>query len=293
MEITQDMPTLPIDLQDSVLLNSPNIGQISEALSKAQSEIKLSEKDAVNPHFRSAYSTLSSSMKAAKEATSKYGLAIIQAADFKGGLVTVVTLLSHKSEQWFKNILRLPVAKTDIHSIKSAVTYGRRIGYDGLLGIAPTDDSEDDGNAGSTHPNTEDIVNQKEAKKLRAKMNKAFQACKKMPELEKKAKELKGTEYGFWDKPTYHGNGETFGNLYLTHKDRIGSDEARHSEEGHADWRDMLGKVDAGNFHNMLDHYRKDADRQTTENELALQVRAQELGLWDEHNQSFMELEAE
>ncbi len=273
---------------NNVLLTSESIGQISEALSKAQSEITLAEKDGINPHFRSNYNTLSSSHKAGRGPASKNGLAITQASGFSGGLVTVTTLLSHKSNEWFKNILTLPVQKNDIHTIKSTITYGRRIGYDGILGIAPGDD-EDDGNAGSTAPNADEIKNQKEMKKLRAKMNKALLACTKMSELEKVAREYKSDTYGFWEKPTFVTPGETFGKIYLTHKDRIGNIEAKYNEEGHESWRKMLLKVDSGNFHNYLSNYRTDLERQTEENETALQNRAMDLGLWDNHNEIFME----
>ena len=293
MDTTTHTPGQMLLAQDSVLLTSESIGEISDALSKAQSEITMSEKDGINTFFKnSTYSTLSSSFRASKKATSKYGLAVIQASGFTEGQVTVVTLLTHKSNQWIKNILRLPIQKIDIHTIKSTVTYGRRIGYDGVLGIAPGDD-EDDGNAGASQGSAEDILNQKEMKKLRAKMNKVFKECKTMDDLENKARDFKADTYGFWEKATFVSQGETFGKLYLTHKDRLGNEEVRYSKEGHDNWKEILRKVDAGNFHNYLSNYRSDSKRHTDENDIALQEHAQALGLWDEHTGAFIEGEAE
>jgi len=275
-------------INESVLLTSGSIGQISEALAKAQSEITMSEKDGVNPHFKSSYSTLSSSLKAGKGPASKNGLAVIQASGYSGGQVTVQTLLSHKSNEWLMNILKLPVHKNDIHTIKSTITYGRRIGYDGILGIAPGDD-DDDGNEGAKNPtNPHEITKMKDAKKLRTKINSAFKACTKMGELENLAREFKGDRYGFWEEPTFTNPGETFGKIYLTHKDRIGNEEARYSEEGHEKWRVLLYKVDAGNFLNYLKNYQQDERRQNSANDEALQNRAQDLGMWDEHTKTFM-----
>lgn len=275
-------------IQESVLSTSQEIGIISEALSKAQAEIEMSEKDATNPHFKSLYSTLSSSIKAGKPAATRNGLAVVQASGFTAGIVTVTTLLTHKSNQWLKNVLSLPVHKTDIHTIKSAITYGRRIGYDGILGIAPGD-SDDDGNAGAAPPTAEEKKNQTAARKLRAKMNKAFSECQDMKQLEDRARDFKKNTYGFWDMATFVNEGETFGKLYLTHKDRIGNTEARYNEQGQIDWRNMLSDIkDAAEFTTVLKNYQSDLNRQTQENEVALQVVAQDLGLWDEHTQKFM-----
>ena len=56
-------------------------------------------------------------------------------------------MLIHKSGQWIKSEVRMPIGgKKDAHAIGSACTYGRRYGLSAISGVAQYDD---DGNSNS------------------------------------------------------------------------------------------------------------------------------------------------
>lgn len=277
-------------VQESVLTTSEDVSVIAKALAKAQGEIGNAEKDGSNPHFRSTYATLASSIQTGKPAATANGLAVLQANSFDGTFVILMTLILHESNQWIKNIMKLPCQKQDIHTIKSIVTYARRMAYNGLLCIAEDDD---DGNAGVGKPVAiEDETQMKEAKKLRAKINKDFGRCLKMSKLEKLARDYSKGHHNFWSEHTFNNPKETFGDIYLTHKSRVATIEEMYTEEGQEKWRGLLLKSDKpGDFYNMWEAFKDDIDRQTNENEQALFTLAQDLGLWDNNSQSIMELE--
>ena len=56
----------------------------------------------------------------------------------------LVTILSHKSGQWFKSELMLPNQTTDYQAYGSAITYLKRYSYCAILGIVA--DTDDDAN---------------------------------------------------------------------------------------------------------------------------------------------------
>lgn len=269
-----------VQVQDNVLIHSELIGKISKALAQAQGEVSPAEKDAVNPHFKSAYSTLSSSHKSARAPISKYGLACIQCASFVDGVLSLVSLVSHESDQWFKNILTIPSQRSDIHTISSLITYAKRIAYNGFFEIAPSD-SEDDGNTGLATQSEQNQNEMKEHKKLRATLNKAFQKCTDLKSLEAQAKKLKGNQHDFWNLKTYNNNSETFGTLYLTHKDRVEKIEKKYTDEAQTKWRERVLTCDLSNFYKLHTEYENDAHRQIPQNEEILNLRAEELGLFD------------
>ncbi len=69
-------------------------------------------------------------------------------------VVTVETYLIHKTGQWFKSVLSLPVGKQDPQGHGSAITYARRYALGAMVGVCPEDD---DGNAASGHaPKSQD-----------------------------------------------------------------------------------------------------------------------------------------
>lgn len=124
---------------------SLTIGKISEALSKAQGEMKAAHFDKENPHFKSRYATLSSIVDAIREPLSKNGLSYTQGIrkDFEGW--TLTTLLMHSSGQWISNIVPLIISKNDMQGLGSAITYARRFGLSSMVSAVAEED--DDGNA--------------------------------------------------------------------------------------------------------------------------------------------------
>ncbi len=129
------------------LRHSAEIGQIVAALVEALPALDSASKSAENPHFRSKYADLTSIMEVAKPALAKVGIAIMQPPSvFDQVNVLVSTMLLHKSGQWMACELALASRDSSPQAVGSAITYARRYGLSGLLGITAEDD---DGNAAS------------------------------------------------------------------------------------------------------------------------------------------------
>ena len=115
------------------------------ALVKAQADIGVVHKNAVNPHFKSKYADLASIMNAALPALNANGIAVWHTAVMIDGVSHMRTTLSHgMSDTHISCDIPLMVSKNDMQGMKSATTYAKRIGVESLTGIAPEDD---DGNA--------------------------------------------------------------------------------------------------------------------------------------------------
>lgn len=125
-------------------MQSEEINELAEALSKAQGLIEGAAKDSKNPFFKSSYADLHSVIACAKEPLSSNGLSVVQPTQIIDGQLCLVTMLIHKSGQWLKSIMPLVLAKQDPQSVGSAITYYRRYNYCSLVGISSIDD---DGNA--------------------------------------------------------------------------------------------------------------------------------------------------
>lgn len=136
------------------MTKSESIAKLTEALSKAQGEFGPVKKNCVNPAFRSngksgAYADLQSVIDATRPALTKNGLAIIQLTtnDASGLRPMVTTILSHISGEFVSAELSLPAQKPDAQGMGSAITYARRYGYSGIVGVASEED--DDANSAS------------------------------------------------------------------------------------------------------------------------------------------------
>lgn len=126
---------------------SESIDQISAALSafqgsveqpKLEKEVKVNKK--AGGFYTFKYADLSACVKAATPALKANGLSVCQLiSDGK-----LVTILSHKSGQWFKSELMLPNQTTDYQAYGSAITYLKRYSYCAILGIVA--DTDDDAN---------------------------------------------------------------------------------------------------------------------------------------------------
>ena len=127
-------------------MKSETIDAISAALAKAQGEIEGATKSSENPHFRSKYADLGNVWDACRGPLTKNGLAIHQGVRGDGEMRLVTTIL-HASGQWIEDDgMPLLLDKQNMQGLGSALTYARRYGLMGAVGIAPEDD---DGNAAS------------------------------------------------------------------------------------------------------------------------------------------------
>ena len=103
-------------------------------------------KDATNPHFRSKYASLSSCVDACKEAFHKHNFALLQSNGHDEYGQYVRTELLHTTGASWGSVVYLVLSKQDMQGLGSAITYARRYGLLGMVGLAPEDD---DGNAAS------------------------------------------------------------------------------------------------------------------------------------------------
>lgn len=105
-------------------------------------------KDSTNPHFRSAYADLLSVWRAANPALVANDIAVSQLCEPSedGAVVSVTTILMHKSGQWISGTVTMRPTKADPQGIGSAITYARRYALAAAVGVCPEDD---DGNAAS------------------------------------------------------------------------------------------------------------------------------------------------
>lgn len=125
---------------------SPDVGQLMQALAKAQGEMEAAIKSSSNPHFKSKYADLASVIEAAVPCLSKNGIAVNQFVAYDQNHVRVTTRLSFKNE-FVQSTLKLPAVQATPHGIGSSITYAKRYGLQSLVVVAAEDD--DDGNAGS------------------------------------------------------------------------------------------------------------------------------------------------
>lgn len=122
---------------------SEQLGELFAALSKAQGKIKLVEKDASNPFFKSQYSTLGECWSNCRGPLSENGLTIVQTLEDREGKIFITTILGHASGQFISSTLPLLTNKQDPQSIGSAISYMRRYSLCAMIGLASGDEDDD------------------------------------------------------------------------------------------------------------------------------------------------------
>jgi len=124
---------------------SSKINELATALCKVQSSTLLAKKDGKNPHFKSKYATLPELWECCRQALTENGLCVSQVIAKDGDKSVLISLLLHTSGQWIKSTMELLPIKPGPQEMGSLITYMRRYAFAGLLGIAPGDSTDDDG----------------------------------------------------------------------------------------------------------------------------------------------------
>lgn len=119
---------------------SPELGQLAEALSKAQSIIEGAKEDSTNPFYKSKYADLGSVWNACKKALSLNGLSVVQTVENGGEKTYLITMLLHASGQWIRSYMPILAVKQDPQAFGSAMTYCRRYALAAMVGVCPADD---------------------------------------------------------------------------------------------------------------------------------------------------------
>lgn len=121
-------------------MQSQDISQLLEALSKAQAIMEGAMKDSSNPFFKAKYADLSSVWEACRDPLTKNGLSVTQVMQHIDSQSFLVSILGHSSGQWIKSMIPVNPAKPDIQALGSAITYCRRYALAALVGVCPEDD---------------------------------------------------------------------------------------------------------------------------------------------------------
>lgn len=121
---------------------------LAAALVKFQTQCESIKFDSVNPHFKSKFASLAAIHHGIGPALSANGLAVIQFPHSTETGIGVRTILIHESGEMLEHTYTLPLAKNDPQGGGSAITYARRYGLSGALGIVTEED--DDGESSMT-----------------------------------------------------------------------------------------------------------------------------------------------
>ena len=126
------------------------LSKLTEALSKAQKEIKGAIKDSQNPFFHSVYADLASVWDACRTPLADNGLAVIQITKTIEGKLYLETILSHVSGESISGFYPINpmrqekekgwITSEDPQALGSALTYARRYALAAIVGVAPEDD---------------------------------------------------------------------------------------------------------------------------------------------------------
>ena len=132
-------------------MSEPNgHGCIVDALAAAQGEFGPIIRDKTNPFFKSKYASLDSIYSTCRPVLSKHEIAIVHVLTTTSpGMHFVVTKLLWGGDSCLSSSVPV-IAGDDMQSLGTAITYAKRYGLTGLLGVAADEDT--DGNAASQPP---------------------------------------------------------------------------------------------------------------------------------------------
>ena len=122
------------------MIKSDSISNLVKSLLAAQASFDHILKDKDNPFFKSKYADLAQVIAATQPALIANGLAVSQLPVSTDSRVGVYTILMHTSGEFIGESYTLPMVKQDAQSGVAAVTYARRAGYSGVIGVAAEDD---------------------------------------------------------------------------------------------------------------------------------------------------------
>lgn len=127
-------------MSEQIDLISAALSEFQGAVEQPRLEKEVSVRTKAGGTYKFRYADLSACVKAAAPTLKANGLSVTQVIIDN----TLITLLSHKSGQWFKSELKLPAPSTDYQSYGSAITYLKRYSYCAILGLVA--DTDDDAN---------------------------------------------------------------------------------------------------------------------------------------------------
>lgn len=142
---------------------SESINNLLKAFHAAQGQFPLVKKDEDNPYFHAKYATLGAIWEAVKKPLHDNHLVVFQGTSVNGpdGMTLTTTLAHAPTGEWVESDYLVKgykglkdsgiVESSEPQAFGSAVTYARRYALASLLGIVISDDTDDDGEAATTH----------------------------------------------------------------------------------------------------------------------------------------------
>ncbi len=142
--------------------HSDSLKELAGALSKAQAEMPVVNKDATNPHLNKKYADLGSVIAAARPVLAKYGLAVSQFPISENGNIGVETIILHESGEWMSNVMSMDTSeKKGLDNAQVAglvISYFRRYAFAAVLAIYTGEDT--DGHTGSGDKKAAPVIDQ-------------------------------------------------------------------------------------------------------------------------------------
>lgn len=151
METTQEKPEVPVNTTKVPEVyqweeTSESISAIGSAMSKLQGEKLLIKKTGKNPHFDSEFMELWCIVAASFPLLNKHNLCVVQTSKPINGKLWLITRMIHgPSGEWIKGYWPMTPERKGQQALGSEHTYARRRGLEGIIGLAPSDGSDDDG----------------------------------------------------------------------------------------------------------------------------------------------------
>lgn len=143
------------EVRETKRRQSDTIASFAAALVEAQKKIINPKKASDNPFFKSKYADLAACADACREHLTDNGIAVMAFPSLEGNIVSVETLLLHKSGEWMSSTVSAEARKgkrdegslpdNGAQSVSAAITYLRRAGLTSMVFITP-EDEDDDGN---------------------------------------------------------------------------------------------------------------------------------------------------
>jgi hypothetical protein len=119
---------------------SETTGALSDAIAKAQAEMKNPPKNKINPHFKSRYADLPAILETILPVYAKFGIALMQGTDVTDTGIILTTRISFKNE-WIESDYPVCQFATPQQQM-SALTYAKRAALQ-VMGLVCGDDDLD------------------------------------------------------------------------------------------------------------------------------------------------------
>lgn len=153
---TNEAPAVEPPAVKEILRRSEKVTEITKAMLKFQSSIKVIPRKIDNTYFKSKYADLAAIWGEIRKPLFDNGLVVMHGTKCVGRKITVTTLLIHTTGEWFESDISMEIVKTwdkeakqwkesaGPQAVGSCITYGKRYGISALLNVV-SEGEDDDG----------------------------------------------------------------------------------------------------------------------------------------------------